>query len=241
MSDRAALITGASRGIGFAIADELGSLGYKLTITARKPDGLAAAAEQLQAKGYEVLQQPANLADEAAITAVVAAHRERYGRLDVLVNNGGVGIGAAAGEHQTKFIDMQLDVNIRAVVILYRETLEMLKAAAGEHGKALVVNLASIAGVTPQAWLSVYSATKAAIIAYTIAMNRELGTSGVRSVALCPGWVDTDMTEFVRDAVAQEEMIQPSDLAAAVRFVLSLSNSAVVPQIVFERPSETLF
>jgi NAD(P)-dependent dehydrogenase (short-subunit alcohol dehydrogenase family) len=241
MPDCAAIITGASRGIGYAIADELGAMGYKLTISARKPEGLAKAAEQLVAKGYELQHLAANLADEQALVQLVDAHRDRYGRLDVLVNNGGVGIGAGAGEQQTKFVDMQLDVNLRATVILYRECLEMLKAAGAEHGKAYVVNMSSIAGVHPQAWLSVYGATKAAIIAYTTSMNRELASSGIRSVALCPGWVDTDMTEFMRESVERHEMIQPSDIAAAVRFVLELSNSVVIPEIVFQRNTDTLF
>jgi NAD(P)-dependent dehydrogenase (short-subunit alcohol dehydrogenase family) len=170
---------------------------------------------------------------------VVEAHRDRYGRLDVLVNNGGVGVGAAAHEHETKFIDMQLDVNLRAMIILYRETADMLKAAGAEHG-ALVVNLASIAGKNPQPWLSVYSATKAAVIAYTVAMNKELGREGVKSVALCPGFVDTDMTEFVKGSIPAEEMIQPQDISSAVRFLLGLSKAAVVPEIVFQRPDETL-
>ena len=76
--------------------------------------------------------------DEEAIIAVVDAHRERFGRLDALVNNAGVGIGAAAHEHMTKRIDMQLDVNVRAIILFYRECAEMLKAAGAEHGSALV-------------------------------------------------------------------------------------------------------
>jgi NAD(P)-dependent dehydrogenase (short-subunit alcohol dehydrogenase family) len=74
------------------------------------------------------------------------------------------------------------------------------------------------------------------VIAYTQAMNRELGEDGIRSVALCPGWVDTRMTDFIKDEVPAAEMIRPADVAAAVRFVLGLSAAAVVPEIVFERP-----
>jgi len=238
MPERAALITGASRGIGLAIAEALGADGYALTLTARKPDTLAASAAALAEQGYEVQHLAANLNDEDGIKAVVAAHREAYGRLDVLVNNGGVGIGAAAHEHQTKFIDMQLDVNLRAVVLLYRETLDMLRAAGAEHRRALVVNLSSIAGKHPEAWLSVYSAAKAAVIAYTVSMNKELGKEGIKSVAFCPGWVDTDMTDFIKDTVPPEEMIRPQDIAATVRFLLTLSPAAVIPEIVFQRPGE---
>ena len=85
----------------------------------------------------------------------------------MLVNNAGVGIGAAAGEQQTKYVDIQIDVNLRAIVLLYRDCLEMLRAAGAEHHNAVVINLASIAGKSPSPWLSVYSATKAAVLAYT--------------------------------------------------------------------------
>jgi short-subunit dehydrogenase len=238
--DRAAIVTGASRGIGLAIADTLGAAGYALTLSARKPDTLEQTASDLAAKGYTVQHVQANMNDEDALKAVVAAHRDRYGRLDVLVNNAGVGIGAGVGEQDTRRVDMQLDVNLRAIILLYRECAEMLRAAGAEHRSALVVNLASIAGKSPQPWLSVYSATKAAVVAYTQAMNKELNGDGVKSVALCPGFVDTDMTEFVKGSVAAEDMIRPEDIAAAVSFVLSLSPACVIPEIIFQRPGETV-
>jgi short-subunit dehydrogenase len=240
MPDRAAIITGASRGIGLALAEALGEEGFGLTITARKPETLEQTAEALRGKGYEVEHRAANMADEEAIQEVVKAHRERFGRLDLLVNNAGIGVGAQASEHQTKHIDLQLAVNLRAIVIFYRECIELLRAAGAEHHKALVVNMASIAGKSPPAWLSVYGATKAAVIAYSKAMNKELATDGVKSVAFCPGFVDTDMTEFVRGTVPQEEMIRTSDIAEALRFVLRVSPACVIPEIVFERPGESI-
>ncbi len=240
MPDRAALVTGASRGIGLAIADALGAEGHALTITSRKPENLEPAAEQLRGKGYEVVAVPANMADEEGIRAVVEAHQERFGRLDVLVNNAGVGIGAPADAHQTKHVDMQLDVNLRAIVLFYRECAAMLKAAGGEHRSALVVNMASIAGKSGQGWLSVYSATKFAVVGYTQAMNKELAGDGVKSVAFCPGFVDTDMTEFVKGQIEASEMIRPEDIAEAVRFLLRLSPNCVVPEIVFQRPGEAV-
>jgi short-subunit dehydrogenase len=240
MPERAAIVTGASRGIGLALADLLGAEGHALTLTARKPDRLAETAEELRAKGYEVEHVAANMADEEGIQEVVRHHRDRFGRLDVLVNNAGVGIGAAAGEHQTKFVDMQLDVNLRAIVLFYRECTEMLRAAGAEHRGALVVNLASIAGKSPQPWLSVYSATKAAVVAYTQAMNKELGGEGIKSVAFCPGFVDTDMTEFVKGSVPAEKMIRPADVAEALRFLLRLSPACVIPEVIFQRPDEVV-
>jgi short-subunit dehydrogenase len=238
--DRAAIVTGASRGIGLALADILAAEGYDLTITARKPDTLEAAAERLRGHGRTVEAVPANLADAEAVTGVVARHRERFARLDVLVNNAGVGIGATATEHQAKHVDLQLAVNVRAIILLYRESIEMLRAAGAEHGNALVVNLASLAGKSPQPWLSVYSATKAAVVAYTGAMNKELNADGVKSVALCPGFVDTDMTEFVKGAIPAEEMLTTGDITQALRFLLRLSRHCVVPEIVFQRPGEAI-
>ena len=240
MPDRAAIVTGASRGIGQAIAEALGEEGFGLTVTARKPDTLDRAADELRGKGYEVEHVAANMADEDGIREVVRRHRARFGRLDVLVNNAGVGIGAQASEHQTKYVDLQLAVNLRAIVILYRECTEMLKEAGGEHRNALVVNLASLAGKSPQPWLSVYSATKAAVVAYTQAMNKELNGDGVKSVAFCPGFVDTDMTEFVRDSVPTDQMLRTEDIAEAVHFLLRVSPACVVPEIVFQRPGETI-
>jgi short-subunit dehydrogenase len=240
MPNRAAIVTGASRGIGFALADVLGEEGYALTLMARKPETLERAAETLRGKGYEVAHQPANMADDDAIRAAVALHRERFGRLDVLVNNAGVGIGATATEHRTKAVDLQFDVNVRAVVLFYRECADMLRAAGAEHGSAVVVNMASMAGKSPQPWLSVYSATKAAVVAYTQAMNKELNGDGVKSVALCPGFVDTDMSEFIKQSVPAEDMVRTSDIAEALRFLLRLSPSCVVPEIMFQRPGETI-
>ncbi len=85
-----------------------------------------------------------------------------------------------------------------------------------------------------------YSATKAGVIGYTQAMNKELAADGVKSVAFCPGFVDTDMTEFVKGSVPAEEMIRPEDIAEAVRFLLKLSPPCIVPEIVFARPGEGL-
>ena len=240
MSDRAALVTGASRGIGLALAEALGEEGLALTLTARKPDSLERAAGALREKGYEVEYLAANMADEQGIREVVGLHRDRFGRLDVLVNNAGVGIGAAAGEHQTKFVDMQLDVNLRAIVIFYRECLEMLRVAGAEHRNALVVNMASLGGKSPAPFISVYSATKAAVIAYTVAMNKELNGDGIKSVAFCPGFVDTDMADWVKDTIPAEEMLRTDDIAHALRFLLHVSPACVVPEIVFQRPGETL-
>jgi NAD(P)-dependent dehydrogenase (short-subunit alcohol dehydrogenase family) len=240
MPDRAALVTGGSSGIGLAIADLLGQEGYALTVASRRPDKLSAVAEELRGKGYDVEDVAANLTDEEDVKRVVAAHRERFGRLDVLVNSAGVGVGAPVAEIETKRVDMQLDLNLRAIILFYRECAELLRAAGAEHQNALVINLSSIAGKSGAGWLSVYAATKAAVLGWTQSMNQELVSDGIKSVALCPGFVDTPMTDFVKGQVAPEEMIQTSDIAEAVRFLLRTSPYCLVPEIVFERPGASL-
>jgi NAD(P)-dependent dehydrogenase (short-subunit alcohol dehydrogenase family) len=240
MPERAALVTGASSGIGFAIARVLGEEGHGLTLAARRPEKLAEAAASLREAGFAIEEVAANMADEADIQRVVAAHRERWGRLDVLVNNAGVGVGATVADVVTKRVDMQLDVNLRAVILFYRECADLLRAAGAEHRNALVVNMSSISGKSGQPWLSVYSATKAAVVGWTQAMNKELNGEGIKSVALCPGFVDTPMTEFVREQVPQDEMIRTEDISEAVRYLLKTSPSCVVPEIVFQRPGEAM-
>ena len=240
MADRAAIVTGASSGIGFALAGMLADEGHALTIASRRPEKLEAAAAQLRGEGGEIEVVAGNMAEEEAIRAVVDAHRERFGRLDVLVTNAGVGIGSAVADTQTKRLDIQLDVNLRAYILFYRECAEMQRAAGAEHRRALVVNTASVAGKSGQGWLSVYSATKFGVVGFTQAMNRELGGEGIKSCALCPGFVDTSMTDFVKEQVSAEEMIQPQDIAEMVRALLRLSPACVVPEVIFQRPGEGL-
>lgn len=239
MADRAALVTGGSSGIGLAIARALGQDGYRITLAARRPDKLKAAADELRGEGLEVIDVPAQMTEEEDMAALVARHKEECGRLDVLINNAGVGIGEAMHEMTTKKVDMQLDVNLRGVILMTRECLPMLREAGSEHGKALIVNTASVAGKSPQPWLSVYSATKAAVLAWSQSTQKEVAGQGIGVTAFAPGFVDTPMTEFVKGQVPAEEMIRPEDLAEAVRFLLKTSPYCVVPEIVFLRPEET--
>jgi NAD(P)-dependent dehydrogenase (short-subunit alcohol dehydrogenase family) len=238
MDGRAALITGGSSGIGLAIARALGQDGYRLTISARRPEKLEEALRGLTDEGIEAQAVPANMADEDGIKAIVAAHRDRYGRLDVLINNAGVGIGSAIADAETKKLDMQLDVNLRAVYLTLRECIPMLKEAGEEHRKALVVNTASIAGVRGQPGLAAYSATKAAVIALSQAAHGELSHDGIQVTAFAPGFVDTPMSDWTKGQIDAEDMIRPDDLAEAVRFLLRTSPSCIVPEMRFIRPGD---
>ena len=240
MAQRAAIVTGGSSGIGLGIARVLGEEGYGMTVAARRPEKLEEAVEGLRADGFDVNAVSGNLGDEGVVQEVVRSHRDRFGRLDVLVNNAGVGVGAPVAEIVTKRVDLQIDVNLRSIVLFYRECVDLLRAAGAEHRCALVVNTSSISGKSGEPWLSVYSATKAAVVGFTQAMHKELAGDGIKSVALAPGFVETPMTEFVREHVPAEDMIRVEDVAEAVRFVLRTSPNCVIPEIVFQRPGETL-
>jgi NAD(P)-dependent dehydrogenase (short-subunit alcohol dehydrogenase family) len=225
---KSALVTGGSAGIGFALARMLRDEGYELTLAARRPEPLAEAAQELGAEAVA-----ANLADPDECVRVVAAHAKRFGGMDVLVNSAGIGIGGSFGEQATKAIDLQLGVNLRAALVVTRESLPLLRASGGH-----IVNLASIAGTIPTPGLAVYGATKAALISFTNSLNREEAEHGVRATAICPAFVATRMTEWT--GLPTEEQIQPDDIAELVRAILHLSPKARVPQVVIERVGDVV-
>jgi NAD(P)-dependent dehydrogenase (short-subunit alcohol dehydrogenase family) len=225
---KAALITGGSSGIGLAIARGLRQDGYELMLAARNSERLEAARREL---GVEVFQ--ANVFNEDECVQLVAAHAERFGRLDVLVNSAGVGIAGRIGDTSTKHWDLQQAVNLRATFLVTREALPLLRATNG-----YVVNLASIAGTIAAPGLAVYGAAKAAVIALTRSLVWEESANGVRATALCPGFVDTPMAEWT--GIPTGELIQPEDCAELVRALLRLSGAARVPVLVVERAGEAL-
>jgi len=233
---RAALVTGASSGIGLAIAVMLAEEGYDLTLTSRTAAKLEAAAGPVAALGTGVHTIAADVGEPEEVAGVVAAHRERFGRLDVLVNNAGLGVVSPLGGIEDKHLDLQLAVNLRAPILFYREAEAMLRAAGAEHGEALVVNTSSIAGKVGEPELGVYSATKHGVVGFTQAMQRELGPAGVKSCVLCPGFVDTALSDYVKETVPAATMIRSEDVAESVRSLLRLSRHCVVPEIVMVQP-----
>jgi NAD(P)-dependent dehydrogenase (short-subunit alcohol dehydrogenase family) len=218
-----ALVTGGSSGIGLAIARMLRNEGYELTLASRRRERIEAAAAELGAQAVA-----ANLGDVEDCVRVVAAHYERFGGLDVLVNSAGLGIAGTVESLQAKHVDLQLGVNLRGLLLVTREAIPLLRATRG-----WIFNLASIAGTAPTPGLTVYGATKAAVIALTRSQNLELDDAGVRAVAICPGFVDTPMAEW--SGIAPDEMIRPEDCAEVVRMCLRLSPNARIPQVVLER------
>jgi NAD(P)-dependent dehydrogenase (short-subunit alcohol dehydrogenase family) len=218
-----ALVTGGSSGIGLAIARMLREEGFELTLASRTAEKIEAAAAEIGAHAVSV-----DMGKEEDCVRVVAEHNERFGGMNMLVNSAGIGIAGTVESLQTKHIDLQLSINLRGLLLVSREAIPLLRETKG-----WIVNLASIAGTTPTPGLTVYGATKAAVIALTRSQNAELDADGVRAIAICPGFVDTPMAEW--SGLAGDEMIQPEDCAEIVRMCLRLSPRARIPQVVVER------
>ena len=225
--ERAALITGGSSGIGLAIARMLREEGFGLTLASRRLERVEAAAAELGAAAVAV-----DVSSAEACERLVAGHRDRFGRLDVLVNSAGIGIAGRIEDLPARHFDLQLGVNVRGLFLVTQAAIPLLRESRG-----WIVNLASIAGTIPSPGLATYGATKAAVISLTRSLNEELDGDGVRAVAICPGFVDTPMAEW--SGLKGEEMIQPEDCAEIVRMLLRLSPRARIPQVVIERVGST--
>jgi len=220
---KAALVTGGSSGIGYAIARMLRDEGYGVTVSARNRERLEAAAAELGAEPIA-----GDVAREEHCEQIVTQHRARFERLDVLVNCAGVGVAARIEELETKHWDLQLNVNLRGAFLVTRFALPLLKEARG-----IVVNISSIAGTMAAPGLAAYGAAKAGLISLTRSLNAEHADDGIRATAICPGFVDTPMAAWT--GMPSDEMIQPEDCAEVVRALVRLSPRARVPQIIIER------
>jgi NAD(P)-dependent dehydrogenase (short-subunit alcohol dehydrogenase family) len=219
----AALITGGSSGIGLAIARALKDEGFDLTLASRTREKVEGAAADLGAHAVT-----ANVADPEDCERVVDEHRGRHGRLDVLVNSAGVGIAGPIDQLAAKQLSVQLDVNLRGLMLVTAAALPLLREARG-----LIINLASIAGTTGTPMLPAYGAAKAGVIQFTDSLNRAEQENGVRATAISPGFVDTPMTAW--NPVPKDQMIRPEDCAEVVRMLLKLSPYARIPHVVIER------
>ena len=235
MAERAALVTGASGGIGSALAAALAADGFDLTLSGRDESRLEKLAAGLAgAPGVSTQVRPADLRVDDDIAALVSAHARAFDRLDVLVNCAGGGMLAPLEGIEVRHVDLQLGLNLRAAMLLFRGGLPLLRAAASEAGRAHVVNVSSAAGKRGQPGLHVYSAAKFGLVGFTEACNRDYGAEGIRSTVFFPGLVDTPLAAAFD--VPPEEMVRPEDLAEGLRFLLRLSDKCLVPELSFLAP-----
>ncbi len=210
--DKVVIVTGASAGIGMHAAQMFADEGASLVLAARGAERLEAVAEEIRrVKGAEVLALPTDVGDHAQCLALIDATIERFGRLDVLVNNAGAHWRGAFEENPVDAFATMVDVNLRAPIVLTRHALEHVRRAQGAF-----VHVASIAGFSPLPGSVVYSATKAGLRAFSRALSEELRGSGATSSLVSPGPVDTGFIMDDLETVTDITFSQPLSSATAV-------------------------
>ncbi len=188
LNGKVALVTGASRGIGEAIAQGFAEAGAKVVLCARKQEGLDAVAGKITQAGGEAIPVACHTGKTEAVDALFERIQADHGRLDILVNNAATNpyFGPAVDIPEGA-LDKTIEVNIKGYYLTAQRAAKMMI----ESGSGSIVNIASIAGITPGPFQAIYSMTKAAVINMTKAFARELGSKGIRSNAIAPGVVET--------------------------------------------------
>ncbi len=234
---RAALVTGASRGIGLEIARRLAADGWDLTISARTESTLAEAAATLQERARgKICTVLADMASEDDILSLAASHRERFDRLDALVLNAGMGSIGPIDEFPVRRFDKLMAVNVRSAYLLIQQLLPTLRKTAGAADSSRVIAVSSLTGTASEPLNSAYGASKAALTSLCETVNTEESLGGVSATALCPGYVATDMTAPLTGDVPAETMIDPREIAELAVGLTRLGRSAVIPSIPISRP-----
>lgn len=235
---KVALITGASRGIGQAIAEAYAAAGAKIVLSSRKTEGLNTAADAIRATGGEALAVTAHNGDKAALQALVKSAMEAYGRIDVLVNN------AATNPHFGSLLEAEdslwqktLEVNLMGNVWLTQAVVPVMKAQGG--GK--IVNIASVNGIRPGRMQGIYSITKAAVINLTQTLAMELADANIQVNAIAPGLVQTRFAQMIwENETLREEIVdrtpagrigQPSDIAGMALYLATPASDWTTGQV----------
>jgi 3-oxoacyl-[acyl-carrier protein] reductase len=230
LAGQVALVTGASRGIGAAIALELAGCGATVVVNyASSPDAAAAVVARIEAAGGKAWSYQANVADEEQVEAMVKAVLEREGRLDVLVNNAGITRDGLLMRMKTPDWKSVIDLNLTGVFLCTRAvSRSMLKARAGR-----IINITSVVALMGNPGQANYSAAKAGVIGLTRSNAAEFASRGVTVNAVAPGFIDSDMTaeldkEPILAAIPMGRMGSAADVAGAVRFLAADPASAYI-------------
>jgi NAD(P)-dependent dehydrogenase (short-subunit alcohol dehydrogenase family) len=236
LTDRVVVVTGGTRGIGLALAEGYVAAGAKVVIASRKADACAEAQRHLEALGGDALGVPTHLGDLDALNALVAATVDRYGRLDVLVNNAANALTQPVGQFTVDAYTKSFDVNVRGPVFLSQAALPHLIASG--HGS--ILNIVSAGAYLFSGDVSMYSAGKAAMVSFTKSFAAALAPQGVRVNAMAPGPVDTDMVrnnppEFV-DILARSTLLgrvaDPDEMVGTALLLTSDAGSYLTGQVI---------
>jgi 3-oxoacyl-[acyl-carrier protein] reductase len=238
---RSVLITGASRGIGFGIAQRLAQQGSGLTIAGRDVDRLADAADSLRAEGAaDVVTLSGDICDDDYLADLVRSHVQRFTTMDSVIVNAGAGSAGPLADFHPKRFDKQIATNLRAAFVLIQLSLPPLRAAAMMNDLgAKVIAMASLTGMQAEPQLAAYGAAKAGLISLCRSINAEENNNGVQATAIAPGYVDTDMADFKHDVLPPENMIAVADVVEIVDACLRLSRRSVVAEVSIARSGST--
>ncbi len=214
LENRVALVTGASKGIGKAIAHALANDGANIVLLARSSPELAQVSAEINGKRHAAVAFPCDVTDETQTQEAIDFTIKKFGRLDILVNNAGIGVFKKVVEMGVKEFDAMWRVNIRGVFLMTRAALpHMIKVKSG-----IVVNISSLAGKNSFVGGAGYSATKWALRGFASSLMLEVREYGIRVVTIFPGSVNTTFSSMNRQ---NEKIIQPEDVAAAVTFAVT--------------------
>jgi 3-oxoacyl-[acyl-carrier protein] reductase len=237
LSGRVALVTGAGRGIGRSIAQSLANAGARLFLTARSADQLRAVAGEIHDRDGEAEFFAADLSTAEGVEAIFDALRRKYGTLDVLVNNAGLGLSGPVVDFPEESLDRLMAVNVKGLFFCCQRAMRMMIPAK----RGYIINISSVVGFKGYANQAAYAASKHAVMGITKALAVEAQPHGIRVSAVLPGAVDTGLMEALRPDLDKTLLMKPQDVADTVLFLLSLSDSAAVDEIYIRRRTSAPF